>query len=142
MSKTLSRSLRAAFMVAIIGGLVLFARKVDWPLTWKHIAQANFTILVAAALVNLGSLGLKGIRWWIFLRPAGVPSLWLALRATFAGAGLNNILVANGGDAVRVVFVARTAPVRVARSAAGRGAHDLFGSAPTSRRDPDAEVER
>src|SRR5262249_54338448 len=76
--------------------------------------------------VNLVSLALKGVRWWIFLRPAGVPSLWLALRATFAGAGLNNVLVANGGDAARVVFVARTAHVQSARILASLALERLF----------------
>ena len=35
---------------------------------------------------------IKAIRWWIFLRPIGVKSLWLVMKATFAGAGLNNVL--------------------------------------------------
>lgn len=115
MNKTVSRSLRAALSSAIIAGLVPFARTVNWSLTWEHITRANLSILVVAAIVNLLSLALKGVRWWIFLRPAGVQSLWLALRATFAGAGLNNILVASGGEAARVVFVARTAHVESAK---------------------------
>src|SRR5205814_10040046 len=41
------------------------------------------------------------------LRPVGLKSLRLALRAALAGAGLNNVLVASGGDAARVVFVSR-----------------------------------
>ena len=126
MSKTVSRWLRAALTVAIIGGLVLFARSVNWSLTWEHITAANRTILVAAALVNLLSLVIKGLRWWVFLRPAGVPSLWLALRATFAGAGLNNVLVAQGGEAARVVFVARTAHVQSARILASLALERLF----------------
>jgi uncharacterized protein (TIRG00374 family) len=126
MTKAVSRSLRALLSVAIIAGLVLFARKVNWSLTWEHIAQANLTILLAAAIVNLLSLALKGVRWWIFLRPAGVPSLWLALRATFAGAGLNNILVANGGEAARVVFVARTAHVQSAKILASLALERMF----------------
>jgi uncharacterized protein (TIRG00374 family) len=69
--------------------------------------HASLPLLVAAIVVNFFSIALKGIRWWIFLRAAGVPSFPLALRATLAGAGLNNVLVANGGDAARVVFVSR-----------------------------------
>ena len=126
MNKAVSRSLRAALTVAIIAGLVLFARKVNWSTTWEHIADANRTILLAAAVVNLASLVLKGVRWWIFLRPAGVPSFWLALRATFAGAGLNNILVANGGEAARVVFVARTAHVQSAKILASLALERMF----------------
>lgn len=126
MSRAVSRWLRGVLTVAIVAGLVAFARKVNWGTTWEHIAQANRTILVAAAIVNLLSLALKGVRWWIFLRPAGVPSLWLALRATFAGAGLNNILVANGGEAARVVFVARSAHVQSARILASLALERMF----------------
>jgi uncharacterized protein (TIRG00374 family) len=126
MNKAVSRSLRAVLSVAIIAGLVLFARKVNWTTTWAHITEANLTILVAAAVVNLASLALKGVRWWIFLRPAGVPSLWLAIRATFAGAGLNNILVANGGEAARVVFVARAAHVQSAKILASLALERMF----------------
>jgi uncharacterized protein (TIRG00374 family) len=126
MNKTVSRWLRAALTVAILAGLVLFARTVHWRTTWQHIAQVNRTILLAAAVVNLLSLALKGVRWWIFLKPAGVPSLWMALRATFAGAGLNNILVANGGEAARVVFVARAAHVQSAKILASLALERMF----------------
>jgi len=126
MSKAVSRSLRAALSVAILGGLVLFARSVNWSETWAHITQANRRILLAAAIVNLLSLVLKSLRWWVFLRPAGAPSLWLALRATFAGAGLNNVLVANGGEAARVVFVARTAHVQSAKVLASLALERMF----------------
>jgi phosphatidylinositol alpha-mannosyltransferase len=80
---------------------------VDWGATWQAIRGASPGLLAAAAVVNLLSLAVKGVRWWIFLRPAGAPSLGLAVRATAAGAGLNNVLVANGGDAARIVFVTR-----------------------------------
>ena len=88
--------------------------------------EANRTILLAAAVVNLLSLALKGVRWWIFLRPVGVPSFWMALKATFAGAGLNNILVANGGEAARVVFVARAAHVPSAKVLATLALERMF----------------
>jgi len=66
------------------------------------------------------------VRWWVFLRPVGAHSLGLALRATFAGAGLNNILVANGGEAARVVFVARSAHVPSERVLATLALERLF----------------
>jgi len=55
-----------------------------------------------------------------------VPSLWLSLKATFAGAGLNNILVANGGEAARVVFVARAAHVQSAKVLATLALERMF----------------
>src|SRR5918912_3312142 len=109
MKRTLIRTLRLFITVAILVMLVVFATKVNWHSTWAAIRESSISILLLAALVNLLSLGLKGVRWWVFLRPIGVTSLWLALRATFAGAGLNNVLVANSGEAGRVIFVARSA---------------------------------
>lgn len=126
MKKTVSRSVRIVLTVAILAGLVLFARKVNWSTTWASITEASGSVLLLAALVNLASLTLKGVRWWIFLRPVGAPSLWMALRATFAGAGLNNILVANGGEAARVVFVARAAHVQSAKVLATLALERLF----------------
>jgi uncharacterized protein (TIRG00374 family) len=126
MSKTASRLIRLGLSAIIIAALVLFARKVNWHSTWQSIVDANWLILVAAAVVNLASLVLKGLRWWVFLRPAGADSLWLAIKATFAGAGLNNILVANGGEAARVVFVARAAHVPSAKVLATLALERMF----------------
>ena len=92
---------------AIVVGLVMFARTVNWRDTWAAIRHSNLWLLALAAIVNLVSLAVKGVRWWVFLRPIGASSLSLAMKATFAGAGLNNVLVANGGEAARVVFVSR-----------------------------------
>jgi uncharacterized protein (TIRG00374 family) len=124
--KAVSRIFRLVLSVAIIAALVVFARKVNWATTWKSIEEANLTILLFAAVVNIVSLALKAVRWWIFLRPVGVPSLFMALKATFAGAGLNNILVANGGEAARVVFVSRAAHVQSAKVLATLALERLF----------------
>jgi uncharacterized protein (TIRG00374 family) len=98
---------RYAVTVAIVVGLVMFARTVNWHDTWQAIRHSNMWLLFLAAAVNLLSRAVKGVRWWVFLRPIGASSLGLAMRATFAGAGLNNVLVANGGEAARVIFVSR-----------------------------------
>src|SRR3954466_12569401 len=107
MKAGLLKWLRILVTIAIVIGLVLFARTVNWPDTWAAIKRSDMRLLLLAALVNVVSLGVKGVRWWIFLRPIGASSLGLAMRATFAGAGLNNVLVANGGEAARGIFVAR-----------------------------------
>ncbi|MHB1863101.1 MAG: lysylphosphatidylglycerol synthase transmembrane domain-containing protein [Gemmatimonadaceae bacterium] len=105
------RLLRVAVSLATIVLLVAAARHVQWGVTWSEIRSASPQLLAAALVVNLLSLALKGVRWWLFLRRVGAPSFALALKATFAGAGLNNVLVANGGEAAQVVFVARAARV-------------------------------
>lgn len=126
MKKAVSRIVRLALSLVIVVALVLFARKVNWHTTWQSITEANRTILLFAAIVNLLSLALKAVRWWIFLRPVGATSLWMAIKATFAGAGLNNILVANGGEAARVVFVARAAHVKSAKILATLALERMF----------------
>jgi uncharacterized protein (TIRG00374 family) len=124
--KVATRLLRLGLSLLIIFGLVLFARTVNWHTTWHRIAEVDRVVLLAAAAVNLLSLAFKAARWWIFLRPVGAPSFWMALKATFAGAGLNNILVANGGEAARVVFVARASHVQSAKILATLALERMF----------------
>jgi uncharacterized protein (TIRG00374 family) len=112
--------------VAVLAILVSFARTIEWRQTWAAIRTVSMPLLVAAALVNLLSLVFKGLRWWVFLRPIGVDSVRLALRATFAGAAINNVLIANSGDAARVVFVARAAQVPSAGVLATMALERLF----------------
>lgn len=126
MTKHFGRALRWIFSGLVVVMLIVFATKVNWHDTWRAITNASPALLLAAALVNLASLGLKGVRWWIFLRPVGADSLWLAVRATFAGAGLNNVLVANSGEAARVVFVSRAAHVPSAKVLATLALERLF----------------
>lgn len=106
-----ARALRWLVTAVIVVLLATFARGVDWAAAWAAVRQAELPPLLAAVAINLLSLVLKGVRWWVFLRPMGAPSLGLALRATFAGAGLNNVLVAQGGEAARVLLVSRAAHV-------------------------------
>ncbi len=106
MKRNVKRALRASATLAIVALLVIFARRINWHTTWTSISDAAPRPLLLAAVLNIISLLVKGTRWWIFLRPQGC-SLGLALRATVAGAGLNNVLVANAGEAARVMFVSR-----------------------------------
>ena len=126
MSPSVSRTLRAGLTVFVLAMLVLFATKVNWRDTWGAMRGASLPLLLFAAVLNIASGVAKGIRWWVFLRPIGVTSLSLALRATFAGAGLNNVLIANGGEAARVIFVARSAHVDSARVVATLALERLF----------------
>lgn len=121
-----SKALRVVLTMGVVVLLAVFARRVNWHDTWVTLRAASPSLLVLAAALNIASIGIKAIRWWIFLRPIGVTSLPLALRATLAGAGLNNILVANGGDAVRVVFVAQAAEASSARVLATLALERLF----------------
>lgn len=126
MKQALLRWGRIAITLVIVVGLVMFARTVNWSDTWASIRQSNMALLAFASFINLLGLATKGVRWWIFLRPVGVSSLGLALKATFAGAGLNNVLVANGGEAARVIFMSRAAQAPSAKVLATLALERIF----------------
>lgn len=126
MKPSVKHALRLGVTLLILAMLVVFATRVNWHATWAAMRSANRTLLLAAAAINIASIVVKGVRWWVFLRPVGARSLPLALRATFAGAGLNNVLVANGGEAARVVFVSRSAHVKSATVLATLAIERLF----------------
>jgi uncharacterized protein (TIRG00374 family) len=104
-------ALRVLALLAVAALLAWFGRGIDWRSAASAVRSADPLLLAAALALNLLSLALKGVRWWIFLRPLGVHSLPLVLRATFAGASLNNLVVAQGGEGARVLLVSRTAGV-------------------------------
>lgn len=105
------RALRLVTGLALGALLVVFGRRVDWPGTWEVLRRADPLLVAGAAGLNLLSLALKGVRWWVFLRSLGPVRLSLVLRATVAGASLNNLLIAQGGEGARVLLVARAAGI-------------------------------
>ena len=126
MSPKLKKGIRWAISAAILFFLILFARTIDWHAAGSSMRHASLPLLAAAIGVNMLSVLIKGVRWWLFLRPIGIRSLWLAIRATVAGAGLNNVLVASGGDAARVVFVSRVSGVPSSTVLASMALEKLF----------------
>lgn len=122
----IARIVRLAISLAIVGLLILFARTVNWSLAWDAIVHASMPLLLAAVVANLLTLVARAVRWWLLLREVGSPSLGLSMKATFAGAGLNNVLVANGGDAARIVFVTRASGVPASRVIATAALDRLF----------------
>jgi len=126
MSPKLKKGIRWAISAAILVFLVLFARTINWHAAWSSMRHASLPLLAAAIGVNILSVLIKGVRWWLFLRPIGIASLPLARRATIAGAGLNNVLVASGGDAARVVFVSRVSGVPSSTVLASMALEKLF----------------
>ena len=105
------QALRAGVLLGLVAALVVFGRHVDWRSAALVVRAADPLLVFAALALNLLSLALKGVRWWVFLQPLGSVRLPLVLRATFAGASLNNLLVAQGGEGARVLLVSRAAGV-------------------------------
>ena len=110
----IGKLLRWGITLVILALLVLFARTVDWDAAWVAMRGASIPLLLLAFAANTVSVLLRIVRWWMFLRPAGAPSLALAMKAGIAGVGLNNVLLANGGEAARVVFVSSSSGVPAA----------------------------
>jgi uncharacterized protein (TIRG00374 family) len=89
--------------------LAFAVRRVDWVVATSAMHRASLPLLVLAFALNGASLGLRSLRWWVFLRAAGIGTFATALRGVIVACGLNNLVVANGGEAARTVLVARTA---------------------------------
>ena len=122
-----ARTLRWVLTAGIVVLLLVFFRSIDWRHTWDSIRNAAPGLLTIAIVLNLVSVVVKGVRWWIFLVPvAPRAGLGLVMRATIAGAGLNDILVANGGDVARGVFVSRAAGASGATVVATLAVERLF----------------
>ena len=71
-------------------------------------------MLLIVATATIFSTVMKGARWWIFLRRSTTLKMGQVIRFTFAGLGLNAVLLANAGEVVRVGLAARAANVRLA----------------------------
>ena len=71
-------------------------------------------MLLVVAAATLFSTVMKGVRWWVFLRRSTTLKLGQVIRFTFAGLGLNAILMANAGEVIRVGLAARAARVSLA----------------------------
>ena len=127
--KALRRSLTWGLTAVMFVLLVLAARKVDWHATWIVILSAHWGLLMLATALNLISLVAKALRWWLFLRPLGARSPWLALKGTFVGAALSNVAPANAGEAARVLLVSRTAGISSAGVLAALTLERLFEAA-------------
>lgn len=126
MKPAAKHAIRWVVSIVMLVAVVLYGRTIDWATAWAAIRSASWPILLIATLANFVTLGAKALTWWIFLRVVGAPSLSLATKATIAGAGLNNILIANSGDAARVVFVKRASGASSAAVLAALALERLF----------------
>lgn len=81
---------------------------------WNAVSHAALPMLLIVAAATLFSTVLKGARWWIFLRRSTTLGLGQVIRFTFAGLGLNAVLLANAGEVIRVGLAARAAKASLA----------------------------
>jgi glycosyltransferase 2 family protein len=101
------RVIRVIVLIALVAFIALVALTIDWRAASSLILHASPTLIGAVIIAGIMSAALKGVRWALFLRDAGFPSLRQAIAATLLGAAMNAVVVANAGDVSRVVFIAR-----------------------------------
>jgi uncharacterized membrane protein YbhN (UPF0104 family) len=79
----------------------------------SHLSQVSLGLLCLGVILHLTNLALRATAWRAILR-AAVPGQcvrwWGVAGAYMAGAGMNGILPARGGDVVKVVLARRTVP--------------------------------
>ena len=76
---------------------------------WAAVTNASVPMLLVVAAATLFSTIMKGVRWWIFLRRSTTLRVGEVIRFTFAGLGLNALLLAQAGELVRVGLASRAA---------------------------------
>ena len=68
-------------------------------------ARADIWYIIIAAIINIGVLALKGIRWQLLILPERKTSFLAMFKATTVGCAANNILPARGGDLLKIFLV-------------------------------------
>jgi uncharacterized membrane protein YbhN (UPF0104 family) len=102
MSSARTRWILGAAVLASAPFAVRFLLQFPWEHTIDAIADADWLLLTAAAVVNLSSLVAKGWAWHLLLDPAA-PHRWRsAQRATFVGAAVNAVSISVSGEAARL----------------------------------------
>lgn len=105
---------RVVLALVVLVLALLVAKAVNWSAVWSAISHASVPMLLIVAAATLFSTVMKGVRWWIFLRRSTTLRLGQVIRFTFAGLGLNAVLLANAGEVVRVGLAARAAKASLA----------------------------
>ena len=87
--------------------LWLSARNVEFDRAWAHIQTINLIYLVPYALLVIGEVVIRVLKWQVLLRPVKACSFWKLNSATIIGLMANNVLPARAGEFVRAYAGAR-----------------------------------
>ncbi|MFA4875449.1 MAG: lysylphosphatidylglycerol synthase transmembrane domain-containing protein [bacterium] len=109
--------------IALISAL---AARLDWHAIAAGLANARWSLLLAAATLNIAVVALKALRWQWLMNPkkeAGYPSI---LRATMIGLAGNNVMPARGGDWLKIYLLGKWEQTSKAALASITGLDKLF----------------
>ena len=100
-------------------GLILLVGLIWWldpQVLWDRLTEANGTLLVAAILLILPSIGLKVVRWGVLLRCNGIAFPWLAAALAYCSSLYLGLLTpGRAGEFAKVIFVSRQMKEPVSR---------------------------
>lgn len=103
----LSRALRLCLVAALIAGLYVFARHLDFAALRAAIIGAKPAWIAVVIVLNFANAFCKAACWSAVLAPAARVPLWPMYRLTLASQVSNLIAPARAGDAFRVWQVKR-----------------------------------
>jgi glycosyltransferase 2 family protein len=103
---------RGALGIAISAACLFYVfRKMDWDAARQQMAQANYFLLAAAAVLSTLMFPLRARRWRTILDPIApklpLGPLW---RATAIGMMINNVVPARAGEPARAFALTREVP--------------------------------
>lgn len=99
---------RFVISALVIGACVWFFMRLDLHATWRTLLEADYALLVIAAIANLLlHQGLKALRWYLMLGPHTNLSFWRIYLYTLAGNAASHALPARAGEALRAGLVQR-----------------------------------
>ncbi len=77
----------------------------NWSETWQALTSANFTLIVAAIVINILTIPMRSIRWRLMFPIAGRPALGRLTAIMLIGQAINIFMPARLGDVVRATLV-------------------------------------
>jgi len=100
--------------IQILAGIALLVFSL-WGVNWRQLAESVGSVSLSWFFLALGSvvvgLGLKAVRWWLFLKNYGLNVPWRRVfQAYFAGQSANILLPTRGGELVRLGLLSTQNP--------------------------------
>jgi glycosyltransferase 2 family protein len=93
--------------VLSLGLIALAVRGVEWGKMGEAFRQANYTLVLAGALVGLGGFVVRGYGWKFLLAPVGRFDGWRLFPPVAIGYMANNLFPARLGEFVRAYVVGK-----------------------------------
>ncbi len=118
--------------VTIIGWIVsialiaALAARLDWHTIAAGLVRARWSMLALAAILNIGVVALKALRWQWLMGAAKGPGFPAIFNATMIGLAGNNVMPVRGGDWLKIYLLGKWARTSKAALASITGLDKLF----------------